>query len=152
MLPIAIPTRAFFILSFLIPHQHSFVIICILTHENLLETLVLFHLNLPIFHGNTFSYSILTLTVPVASYNGKKVEKKASEIIGKGRKKEEQCVVFTIKRRVEDKNKDGKNGEDFSREVTYLLEMLGQVSRLRREIGDEDWVNGLTAIKFVMRA
>jgi hypothetical protein len=113
---------------------------------------VLFHLNLPIFHGNTFSYSILTLTVPVASYNSEEVEKEASEIIGKGRRKKEQCVVFTIKRRVEDKNKDGKNGEDFSREVTYLLEMLGQVSRLRREIGHEDWVDGSTANKFVMRA
>jgi hypothetical protein len=61
--------------------------------------------------------------VGVASYNSEAVEKKASEIIGKRRRKEEQSVVFTIKGRVEDKNKDGKNGEDFSREVTYLLEI-----------------------------
>jgi hypothetical protein len=57
------------------------------------------------------------------SYDSEAVGKEASRIIGKGRRNEEQNVVFTIKEQVEDKDKDGKNGEDFSREVTYLLEM-----------------------------
>jgi hypothetical protein len=38
------------------------------------------------------------------------------------------CVAFAIMRRLEDKK---ENGEDFSREATYILEMFGQVRQLK---------------------
>ncbi len=49
----------------------------------------------------------------VASYNGEEVEREASRIIGKRWSNEEQNVVFTIKKQVEDKDKDGMKRRGF---------------------------------------
>jgi hypothetical protein len=59
------------------------------------------------------------------------VEKGTSKIGGR-RRKMELCVVFAIKQGLEDKKKDGENSEDFSREVTYILETIGQVKVVRK--------------------
>ncbi len=42
------------------------------------------------------------------------------------RKKKEiiQCIVFAFKQGLEDKKSNKENGKDFSREVTYNLEMF----------------------------
>jgi hypothetical protein len=47
------------------------------------------------------------------SYDSEAVGKEASRIIGKGKRNEEQNVVFTIKGQVEDKDKDGKKWRGF---------------------------------------
>ncbi len=58
------------------------------------------------------------------------VEKGARTIIGGSRKKGRQYVVFAVGVKLQDKKRDGENGEDFSREVTYNLEIFWQVEQL----------------------
>ncbi len=58
------------------------------------------------------------------------VEKGVRTIIGGSRRNGRQYVVFTVGVKLQDKKRDGENGEDFSREVTYNLEIFWQVGQL----------------------
>ncbi len=53
---------------------------------------------------------------------------KGDQLDRRWKEKERQCVAFAIMLGIEDKE---ENGEDFSREATYILEMFGQVRQLK---------------------
>jgi hypothetical protein len=54
---------------------------------------------------------------------------KGDQLDRKWEEKGRLCVALAIMQGLEDKE---ENGEDFSREATYILEMLGQVRQLKR--------------------
>ena len=75
-----------------------------------------------------------------------KEKMKGDQLDRKWEEKGRLCVAFAIMRRLEDKK---ENGEDFSREATYILEMFGQVRQL---IGTKRGTETSCLFRFLLRA
>jgi hypothetical protein len=87
--------------------------------------------------------------VGIAKYGEEEVleEKMKGDQFDRRRKEKGRlCVAFAIMRRLEDKK---ENGEDFSREATYILEMFGQVRQLK---GTKQGTETSCLLRFLLRA